>query len=687
MALRFIALGTLVLASLAFSSPIEFPSIEKKEDIVALFPKSAEEIETLKEETLSKCGEALSELKAQSKKNLSFETLVYPLDQIQGYLTMIESRIEALTLVQPDPALREAAFKAELSLSNFSDSIYSNESGLYKDIQKFYVSHKESLTSDQQYLTEQILWSFEMAGQKLPKKERAKVAKINQEITELEQAFNKNIQEDTSHVYVNKEALNGLNEKTIEAFSKNENGQYRLGCDYPTYFSIMQTCANANTRKELLKLFRNRAYPNNQEILSQLIEKRDEQARLLGFESYAHLSLANEMSGNPKVVSGFLKDLWNKSKPKEIKEFQKITASLPKEIALTDQGKLKAWDAGYVFDHYKKTNFEIDDDKIAEYFPLESTFTGLMHIYEQFFDIKIIEEPITGLWHEDVRLLKICEKDSTLIGYVLLDLFPRENKYTHACDVPGLAMGVKKDGKANPSVDLVVANFTKPTEKAPSLLKHTEVKTFFHEFGHALHDLFSKHEYASFASIASPYMKIDFVELPSQMLEEWLWSPQILSKLSSHYETGKNLPQGMIQKLIDSKNCVSASFVQNQCYLSFLALNYFSEGGQKDISQIAKDLQVHMRPNYQPLEEDHHELSFGHLTGYGPRYYGYLWSKVFALDIFQEIKKEGLLNSKVGKRYRKTILEKGPSQNPNDLLEAFLGRKPSQEAFIKELGL
>ncbi len=642
---------------------------------------------SLREETLATSHEALAQLKKETRKKNTFETSVLGFDELLGYVQMQISRAEALTLVSPDAQLREESTKTLVTFNNFLNDLFSKESRLFLDIKKCVEKNKANLSIDQLYLAEQILWSFEMSGQSLTQQDRVEILAIQKEIEEIEQAFAKNIQEDNSHFYVSKEHLEGLKPTQFDSFSQNEEGLYRISCSYPDFFAIMTTCKNADTRKELIRIFSNVAYPNNNEVLAQLIEKRDELASKLGYESYAHLILSNEMVEHPERARSFLQNLWTKASEKEAIEFNTITANLPDHVSLTSEGKLKSWDSSYVFNYHKKKNYNLDNEQIAEYFPFDSTFKGLMGIYEQFFNIQIQEESISGLWHEDVQLLKISEADNTLIGYILLDLFPRENKFSHACDVPGITLGLRRGQESTPTLDLVVANFTKPTETTPSLLKHSEVTTLFHEFGHAIHDLFAKNEYASLAGIATPFLKIDFVELPSQMLEEWMWDAQILKQISCHYKTQEALPDSLIQPLVLSKNIASGSSVQMQCYFSFLALNYFSEGRQKDASQIAKELRQHLRPHYESLEEDHRYSSFGHLVGYGPRYYGYLWSKVFALDLFSQIKAEGLLNPVVGVRYRKTVLEKGASCDPNQLLFDFLGREPNQEAFIKDLGL
>ncbi|MCH9634321.1 MAG: hypothetical protein S4CHLAM7_10670 [Chlamydiae bacterium] len=687
MLLRFLVFFILCSLSILFSEDLPFPDLRTPQEISNYFPKTASEMKKCKIEALHRANLALEEIKKGFSKEISSDRTIFKLDRLLGYLTIQISRAEALTLVSPDKDLREEASKAQLAFQNSLDNLFSNEHELYLQIKKISTQNSLNFNSQQNYLIQQILIKFEASGQSLSENKRIEILNLQKTIAELEQTFQKNIQEDNRSFFVNEAELEGLKEAQLNMLTKNTEGQYQITCDYPTFYAVMTSCKNSKTRKSLSHLFSNRAHPNNTKILTEIIEKSDQMARLLEYKSYAHLVLSNEMIKDPKKAHSFLQKLWLKSGDKETLEFKALANELPDNIQLTQEGKLNSWDFSYTFNQYKKKNFQIDNEEIAEYFPLEKTFQGLMQIYEQFFSIHIENENINNLWDNDVKLLKVSDSDNSLLGYILLDLFPRENKYSHACDVPGIALGLKDKFKTTPAVDLVIANFTKPTASSPSLLKHSEVNTLFHEFGHALHDLFSQNELASFSGIASPFIKIDFVELPSQMLEQWLWDPDILKKISSHYQTNKPLPDALIEKLILSKNIASGTNLQSQCYLSFLSLSYFSEGSQKNVSQIARDLKYHLCPHYQSLEEDNTHLSFGHLVGYGPRYYGYLWSKVLALDIFSVIKEKGLLNPEIGNYYRKTVLDKGACADPNELINSFLEREPSENAFLKDLGL
>jgi thimet oligopeptidase len=281
-------------------------------------------------------------------------------------------------------------------------------------------------------------------------------------------------------------------------------------------------------------------------------------------------------------------------------------------------------------------------------------------------------------------LVKVVDADNgALLSYMLLDLHPRDNKFSHAAHF-GVLPGLIDDKQDWPAVSFVVANFSKSTATKPSLLKAKEVSTLFHEFGHAMHHILGKTRLASFAGIAT---RRDFVEVPSQMLEEWLWDAQVLKQISKHYVTGEPLPDDMIQKIIALQQFDRGWFWQRQSFLASVALAYFQDGAHKDITAIWRDTYAKIMRNVAQDKEEHQFASFGHLTGYAARYYGYMWAEVLAVDIFDHIKEQGLLRPGAGKDYVTYVLSKGGSREPEDMMRDFLGREPSNAAFLKHAGL
>lgn len=663
--------------------------VEDVADIKALFPKTAAQITQETNTLLEQTKKDLGAIIAIPNENRTFQNTIQSLDTIISLspLAVKGNLFQTLEMTSPQEAIRTAAHDAMLKIQSFWVDAVSTNRALYNAC-KWYAEHvapKENLTQEEKYYLQDLIEGFERSGLHLPDEQLEHVKKLKKELAQLSLEYEKNLAEDKSSITVEKEGLVGLTEDFINQLKRTDDGKYILGVDYPTNTNVMENCAVEDTRKRLSIAFANRAYPANEEILKKIISVRDELAKVLGFESYAQLDLADQMVKTPERAREFVEDLWQRALNKDKQEYIDWTQDLPESVTLLPDGKIKPWDVAYLKAWYKKKNFDVDERVIAEYFPMESTIEGLLDIYRQFLSVEFVELPITRMWHEDVKLIAVYTKDkSTLLGYLFLDLHPRPNKYSHACHISLIHAYITKDGKRLPAVSTVLANFPKATADKPALLMRSDVRTFFHEFGHALHALFGATQMGGFAGTS---VKRDFVELPSQMLEEWLNDKAMLKKVSKHYKTGQPLEDDVIDRIIALKNFESGSFIQVQSAYSLLSLDIFGPGANKDPYVMVEKLQLRMRPHVAFNKDSHMYANFGHLTGYGAKYYGYLWSRVFALDLFNEIKKEGLLNPIIGKRYVDEILSKGGSVDPNILLKNFLGREPNNAAFIEDMGL
>jgi len=686
---------TLMASALAFDLTCEtkHPALAQRVtssgDIPSLFPTTPAAIESQVNEAMAKAKKAIEQIIAVPDDKRTYENTAQALDTVSALsdLAIIGTIVSILEMVSPEESIRTAAHAAIQKIDEFVVDTISNNVKLYEAFKSYAQENalKEQLSFEQRYYIQEKMKEFERSGLNLPEETRAKIAQLKKELAKLSQDFEVNIAQDNRTIEVPLEALQGLDADFIASLKKTEDGKYILGVDYPTINNVMENCSVGETRKKLFIAFNNRAYPANEDILKAVIAKRDELAHLLGFASYADLNMANSMVGTPEKAEHFLQELLVRCAPKVEQEFATITADLPEGITLSADGKINPWDWSYTKACYKKKNFTIDERKIAEYFPMEKTIKGLLDIYRQFLGVDFKEAPISNLWHPDVKLVEVYDiNDGSRLGYLLLDLHPRPNKYSHACEIE-VVPSVYGNNDAKPAaISLVIANFQKSTATKPSLLRRDEVKTFFHEFGHALHALLGRTKVASQSGTA---VKRDFVEMPSQMLEEWLWDKGILKMISHHYQTGEPLPDDLIERIQALKNFDSGDWTQRQAFLSEVSLAYYKPGAHKDVNGIMKELQKKIRVHVVVDPNDHFEASFGHLMGYGAQYYGYLWSKVFALDMFYEIKKHGLLNPLIGRRYVHDVIGKGGSDDPNVLLETFLGRKPSQDAFFKDLGL
>lgn len=659
----------------------------KAEDIISLFAINKDDITTKTPLYIDEAKKIIDEICAIPDDQRTYANTARPLDEVCSLSNLaIALRVyEALELLHPDDALRNAAHDAYITIQAFFvDHITSNKA-LYNAFTAYASQQKEyeGLSAQQRYFINDTIDSFKREGLSLPDETLAQVNILRKELAALSADFDRNIAQDNRSINVVHDELQGLEANFIATLQRTADDLYILGVDYPTYFTVMENCSVAKTREKLYTAFHNRAYPVNEELLKTIIIKRDELAQLLGYVDYAHSDIDSQMAHTPEKAQSFIDDLAKKALPKINAEVATLIANLPESVELTADGKLYPWDIAYIQNIYKKTHFNLDEQKIAEYFPMQKTIAELLDIYHQFFSIDFEEVPAHGLWHEDVRIVRVL-KDSTVIGTLMLDLYPRANKYSHAAHTTIIPATYAPDGTLIPDVSIVIANFSKATATQPSLLKRSEVNTFFHEFGHALHAILGATE---IASLSGTHTKTDFVELPSQMLEEWLLDKDILKKISGHYISGDSLDDETIDTIIKIKNLSSGYFVMRQAYLSSIALSYFGSGKDKDPYTIMQKLYTHFLPHIMLSPDNHFYTSFGHLTGYGAKYYGYLWSKVFALDIFATIKKHGLLNPEIGKKYVDEILSKGGAQDPNELLYNFLGREPNAQAFFEEMGL
>ena len=657
------------------------------DDIISLFALTPQDISTNTPIYIAQAQAVIDAIIAVPNDQRTYANTARPLDEVDALsnLAIALHVYEALELLHPDDAVRNAAHDAYIVIQAFwVDNVISNKA-LYDAFMAYASQQKENegLSAQQRYFINDVSDSFKRQGLSLPDDVLMQVNGLRKELAQLSADFDRNIAQDSSTVAVARDQLQGLDDDFIGALRTTDDGLYILGVDYPTYFRVMDNCSVPETRKKLYIAFSNRAYPANDELLKTIIRKRDELARLLGYIDFAHLDIDSQMAHTPERAQQFINDLAQKATPKIEAEVATLMSNLPEDVQLSPAGKIYPWDIAYIQNMYKKNRFNLDEQKIAEYFPMQNTIDELLDIYRQFFSIDFEEVPARGLWHDDVRVVRVLQ-DGNLIGTLMLDLYPRPNKYSHAAHTTIVPGTYKPDGTLIPDVSIVIANFSKATATQPSLLKRSEVETFFHEFGHALHAILGATE---LASLSGTHTKTDFVELPSQMLEEWLTNKEILKKVSGHYITGEPLSDDSIDTIIQLKNISSGYFVVRQAYLASIALSYFGAGNEKHPYSITQKLYAQFLPHMEFSSDNHFYTSFGHLTGYGAKYYGYLWSKVFALDIFATIKKEGLLNPVVGKRYIKEILGKGGAQDPNELLYNFLGREPNAQAFFDEMGL
>jgi thimet oligopeptidase len=635
------------------------------------------------------CGEerekALANLKVIATLNpgaASFQTAPEALENTLYELSDQTAADSFLKYVSISSTVRQAGHECETLLEQFSVETFTRED-LYQSIKDYAANKKEPLDGEPKKLLEKELLDFKRSGLELTPEKRAEVKRIRLRLAEIEAQFAKNINDVKDTLSLTRAEMDGVPETLINRLPK-DGELYKISLDYPDYFPFMNNAKNPDARRRLEGLFNNRAEKENLPILAEVLDLRRKAAELLGYQSHAHYVIEERMAKKPANVREFLEGLQKKLKPLA-KEELKVLLALKAAEEKNSDGILHAWDWRFYDNLLKKTKYEVDEEKIKEYFPLEVVRDGMLKVYQHLLDVRFREVTDAVVWAPDVKLFEVTDaRSNEVLGYFYMDLYPREGKYKHAAAFSLIKGRRLPDGSYQKPVSAMVANFDKPTKDRPSLMPHKEVETFFHEFGHIMHQTLTKARYGRFSGSS---VARDFVEAPSQMLENWVWDPQVLPMLSGHFKDhSKKLPPEMLVKMIAAKNVNAGLVYLRQDFFASVDLRYHTAPKIKDTTaeyaEMMKDIsQIPMSPGTHP------EASFGHLMGYDAGYYGYLWSEVFAQDMFSRFEREGVLSPLVGRLYREIVLEKGSSIDEMQILRGFLGRAPNDDAFLRSIGL
>lgn len=650
-------------------------------DGVLHFNYQAQDLAPAEAEARVKLEKDLAALIAIPQEERTFE------NTIMGYERAFDNYGNALGMsgflsyVSTDKQFRDAANDLQMQISQYMVDVATRRD-VYKAIRE-YTDTNPRLDPVQAKLVKEMLIGFKNSGMDLNDADLEKFKALNKEKAEYIIKFDKNIQEYKDPLAVTQEQLRGLGEDYIQKLSKTDDGKYLVTLDYPDYVPFMQNADDEQARKELEFKFNRRGGQENVELLEKTLTLRREIARLLGYKNHAELRLEDRMAKNPKTVMAFLKDLQKKLKPLGKKEDKEMIAYKNSKTGKNSR-TLYSWESGYWSNKFRKENLELDSEKIKEYFPSQVVIDGMLDLFGGVFGITF--EPVDiPVWHPDVKAFKIKDKASgELVAYFYMDLYPREGKYKHAACF-GLVEGEEKqDGTYQIPFVAIVANLNKPSGDTPSLLKHSEVETLFHEFGHVLHNALTKAKYSAFSGTSVSW---DFVEAPSQMLERWAWDPQVLKKISKHYKTGEALPDDLIKRMIAAKNFGAGGMYLRQDFFAQYDMSLHTADTTPDTTKLYFELTKKIRGL--PLTKGTiPQASFGHIMGgYDAGYYGYLWSEVIAEDFFGEFKKNGIFNPETGLKFRREILEKGGTLDEEKMVENFLGRPADNKPFLKSIGL
>ncbi|MBU2928785.1 M3 family metallopeptidase [Winogradskyella psychrotolerans] len=624
----------------------------------------------------------------------TFENTIEALDYSGEELDRISSIFFNLNSAETNDEIQKIAQEVSPLLSEFSNDITLNED-LFKRVKAVYDSKSTlDLTTEQATLLDKKYKGFSRNGANLSEDKKTKLRAIDKELSQLKLKFGEHILAETNkfEMHLTDEAdVSGLPEGAKEAAkqlaeSKDKDG-WLITLDYPSYIPFMTYADNRALREKLSKAFGRKGFQNddldNQDIVLKIAQLRFERAQLLGYKTHAHFVLEERMAQTPEKVTSFLNELLEKAKPAAKDEF-KALEDFAKDLDDIDQ--LQKWDSGYYSEKLKQKLFDLDDEQLKPYFKLENVINGAFTIANKLFGLQFEEIDTIDKYHDDVLTYKVTDADGELVSIFYADFFPRSGKRNGAW-MTSYKPQMIKDGKNERPHISNVCNFTKPTKSKPSLLTFNEVTTLFHEFGHGLHGMLANTTYPSLSG-TSVYW--DFVELPSQVLENWCYEKEALALFATHYETGDVIPMALIEKIK-----ASATFhegMQTLRQLSFGLLDMSWHG--IDPSEI-KDVKAHEieafgdTSLYPDVAENCMSTSFSHIFqgGYSSGYYSYKWAEVLDADAFEYFKEEGIFNKAVADKFKTFVLSQGGTENPMKLYKKFRGQEPKPEALLRRAGL
>lgn len=586
-------------------------------------------------------------------------------DEAQTAIINAANRASLTREVHPDAAMRDAARECEQQVDAANVAL-SQDRGVYDGLSLVDLSKTDAAT---RHWVDRALLDFRRVGVDRDEPTRQKVKELNDEILKLGQQFGQNIAEDIRTVAFTPKELDGLPEDYKKAHAPGADGKVVLSSNYPDYFPFMTYAKNGKAREKLWRAYRQRAFPKNQAVLTQLIEKRHELATLLGYANWATFTTETRMTRTQQAASDFIDQLAQATEGRAKKEMAELLARKKKDAK--GATAVEPWDQDYYEDRVRAERFGYDSQAVRPYLEYARVKDGVMGITSSLWGVAFLPVKDVKTWHGDVEAYDVLEKGKPL-GRIFLDMHPRNDKYKHAAQFD-LVTG-EADKRLPEAV--LVCNFSRPGD----LMTHDEVETFFHEFGHLMHTIFSGQQ--KWTPISGISTERDFVETPSMLLQQWAQQPEVLKSFAKHHETNEPIPAELVEKLRASKEFGTGLWARRQLFLSAVSLQYYSRAPGFDTTAVLAELQKKLSPfRHEFRDGTHFELAFGHLDGYSAAYYTYLWSSVIAKDLESEFLKNGYLDRDTAMKYRRTVLDPGGSKPAAELVQDFLGRPYAFEAF------
>lgn len=646
---------------------------------------------------------ALQELIAEHRRKLadllgdttqrSFDTLVSPLEEMNHELSRLWSPVRHLQSVLEDPAWRDA-YNATLPLMTEHDTELSQN----MELQQAYQAVADDLASDAEpamlMLVRQELRDFRLAGVALPDAQKERYRELMQSLAAAQAKFDQNVQDATDSWNFHAESesqVAGLPESVrdraaLEAGEHDVDGWW-LKLDFPNYHAVMTHADDRKVREIFYRAWATRASDqgghsewDNSAVIEEILALRHEAANLVGFANYAEYSLATKMAGSIEAVTDFLTELADRTRTAAKRELEGI-----RQQSTT---QLEAWDIGYYLEKLKLQKFSVSDELLRKYFPSDTVKKGLFSLAEQLYGVTVVENSEVDSWHDTVRFYEVRDAKQNLLGSFYTDLYARHGKRSGAW-MDECVIRKKLHGKTVPPVGYLVCNFPPPDDNAISLLTHNDVVTLFHEFGHMLHHLLTQVDYPSIAGING--VPWDAVELPSQFMENFAWSYEVLAQSSAHCDSGEPLPWDLFERLENSRHFGEALAMLRQIEFALfdfrIHANYDPRTGGnalQTLAQVRDDVALISYPAYHRLPH-----SFAHIFagGYAAGYYSYKWAEVLAADAFAAFRESGIFDRDIASRFRREILEVGGSRDFMQAYIAFRGRKPTLDALLEQSGI
>lgn len=625
----------------------------------------------------------------------SFNNTIENLEKAGSLLELVSSVFFNLNSAETSKEMQELAKVISPKLSDYSNDIMLNDK-LFKRVEEVYNNKNAlKLNTEQHTLLDKTYKGFVRNGSKLNADQKEILRTIDKEKSKLSLTYSENVLAESNAfelVITNASDLSGLPEGIIEAAKitakeKGKENAWVFTLDYPSYGPFMTYSDNRALKEQMFKAYGSKAFKNNehdnQNVLKQIAVLRHERAVLLGYKSHADFVLEERMAESPTKVFSFLENLLDNSLPFAKEELEELKAYIKTNNGPKD---LKKWDIPYYAEKLKKEKFAIDDELLRPYFKLENVIAGVFETAQKLYGLSFVQRHDIPLYHKDVTTYEVKNAQGEFLAVFYADFFPRAGKRQGAWMTSFVNQKIENGVNVRPHVS-IVCNFTKPTESKPSLLSFDEVTTLFHEFGHALHGMCANGQYGSLTG-TSVYW--DFVELPSQILENWCYEKECLDLFAKHYQTGETIPADYIQKIVDSSNFQSGLATIRQIGLATLDMAWHSQN-PKDITSV-KDFEINVtaKTDLMPsVPETCTSCSFSHIFsgGYSSGYYSYKWAEVIDADAFEAFKEKGIFNQEVANAFYKNILSSGGSEHPSLLYKKFRGRDADPKALLRRSGL